>query len=858
MSCSDWTNFNHRLEIICLALRTRTYAIIICLTIFSLSGCLNKEKLLQKNEYLLTNQQVKGTKKVDSGELEAFYRQESNRRLLGLPILPYLWIYYQGTRFYDKEKVKKEITETRNRYEPRIAASEDRPGKQRRLRKRRDRKLDKLQTKLDEGNFLMRVPGEPPVIFDSTLAREAAQQMRTYLFTKGYFDATTRYSFKLDTARKTASVTYNIQENQAYKIGDTTRTTDNQNIDSLLRAEKENSLIVPGENYDEENLNQERERIDKLLKNNGYFNFNRQYVTYDVITDSTYVDSSGTKRPVDADKKIEIRTIINKPVGQPSHRLYRIDDIVFTTDASPSGALNRRTRRIPNAAARNRRDTTTYRGIKYLSLDPDDYSKKILDTKVIIRPGELYSLQKTIETQRILSGLDIFKFANVYYDTTGNQFTARINTSPIERFTLSDEWGVTVSQQLPGPFVDLTFKWRNVFGGLEVFETSVRAGIVGQSGVTDQQGAYASQEVSADASLIFPQILFPGPLRFKFNRYAPRTRLQIGYNFTNRPEYRRLNLRGLMNYTFQKDQKHSFILAPVDVNLIRTPFLDSAFNATLSDLERRGSTLRKSFQTSFVSSISATYTYNDVLSETTAQRHYLRTLAEAGGTTLNIIDWTTPSFRNDSIDGLQLFRYFKLNADFRYYLPMGAKSSWAFRVNAGVARPYGQTTVLPYEKFFFVGGPNSIRAWPARRLGPGSDRDSLRADGEVDYGNNYSFEEPGDILLEASAEYRFDIVSFLEGAFFVDAGNVWVWKSQLNKPQGQFEFDSFFKEIAVGTGFGIRLDFSFLILRLDLGIKAYDPGKPPGEKFMLKNITWQRPFGDRQQTVVNIGIGYPF
>jgi outer membrane protein assembly factor BamA len=191
-------------------------------------------------------------------------------------------------------------------------------------------------------------------------------------------------------------------------------------------------------------------------------------------------------------------------------------------------------------------------------------------------------------------------------------------------------------------------------------------------------------------------------------------------------------------------------------------------------------------------------------------------------------------------------------------LPAGRKSSWAFRVNVGVARPYGKSEVLPYEKFFFIGGTNSIRAWPSRRLGPGSDLDSLNADGNVEYRANYNFEEPGDILLETSAEYRFDIISFLEGAVFVDAGNIWVWKSQLQKPEGDFKFNRFYKEIAVGTGFGLRLDFSFLILRFDVGIKAYDPGKPAGQKNMLKNISWKRPLGEKQQTLLNVGIGYPF
>jgi outer membrane protein assembly factor BamA len=686
--------------------------------------------------------------------------------------------------------------------------------------------------------------GEPPVIFDSLLSKQTAQQMKYYLNSKGYFDAQTGYTFQLNDKRRTAKVTYHITENQASRIQDTLLAVSNTHIDSLLRGNKRNSLIKPGTIYDEAVLSQERERIDRLLKNHGYYNFNRQFVEYKVYTDSTYKE-----RPVEADNLIDIETVINKPTNQPRHRLYRIDDVNFTIDANILSGTS------------NRRDTADYNNIKYIAYNTNAFSKKILDTKLMIRPGDLYSFQNTLETQRLLTSLDIFKFANIYYDTTGSRFVARISASPLEKYTLSDEWGVTVTQQLPGPFVNLTFKMRNVFGGLEVFETSIRAAIEGQSGFADVGQVYASQEFNANASLLFPQILIPGAFRYKFNRLSPRTRLLGGVNFTNRPEYRRLTIRGAMNYTFQKDLKHTFIFAPVDVNLVNTPFLSETFRFTLDTLRNQGSNLFRSFQRTFYSSINATYTYNDNPTGLIKEARYHRLYAESGGTTLNLANLISSNFKNDSIEGIQLSRFFKLSHDFRYYLPAGRKSNWAFRLNIGIASPYGQSKVLPYEKYFFVGGSNSIRAWPSRRLGPGADPDildTLRNDGTIDYRRNYNFEQPGDILLEASAEYRFDIISFLEGAVFVDAGNVWIWRSKFNRPEGVFRFNQFYKQIAVGPGVGLRLDFSFLIVRLDMGIKAYDPGKPTGQRWMINQISSRWPFVAKQQAVFNVGIGYPF
>ncbi len=156
-------------------------------------------------------------------------------------------------------------------------------------------------------------------------------------------------------------------------------------------------------------------------------------------------------------------------------------------------------------------------------------------------------------------------------------------------------------------------------------------------------------------------------------------------------------------------------------------------------------------------------------------------------------------------NGLQFYRFLRFNSDFRYYIPQGKHSTWAFRVNVGIAHAYGPSKSLPYEKFFFAGGSNSVRAWAPRRLGLGGSRDSIRTDGVYDY----SYEQPGDILLEASAEYRRDIISFLEGAVFIDAGNTWLTRADSNNVNGDFKFNRFYKEIAVGGGVGLRFDFSF-------------------------------------------------
>ncbi len=746
--------------------------------------------------------------------------------------MPFLWLYYQGTKFYNKDKVEAKIRKTTEKYDRMIAQAEGKETKLRRLRRKKDKKLDNLEVKLEEGNFLMR-KGEAPVVFDSALSKQTAEQMRFYLYSKGFFQGNTSFTYQLNPKKRTASVTYHITENQPYTIRDTLYITTSKRIDSLLEANKQKAEIEPGDQYDRDKLEAEQARIDKLMKNNGYYLFSKQYVTYEVdstVRDSTIKDTSAQGH------KVDIYTTIKDPAKSGQHRLFRVDAVYFTEDAS-----NRRNNAVVN------RDTVRFRDISYLARQ-HHYSRKALDTKLLIRPGTLYSLDNTIETQRLLTSMDIFRYANIYYDTTGGKFTAQIYTSPIDKYSYSAEGGGTLSAGLPGPFGSLNFKVRNVFNGMEIFEVRGTGGIEGQLSFKGE--AYASQEANLTSSLTFPRILFPTPFRNQFNRWNPSTRLSVGYNLSNRPEYRRYSFRAAMTYSWQPSPKHNYSVSIIDVSRIYSN-TTSEFEQTLEEFRQKGSTLWRSFRKSFVTSTSVAYTFNGSLAKPNSRTYYLRLLAESGGTYLNLFPKSSFLMQGDSLrDGLQFYRFLRFNADFRYYIPQGKHQTWAFRVNAGYARPYGQSKSLPYEKFFFAGGSNSVRAWQPRRLGLGGSPDSVR-DGRYDY----SFEQPGDILLEASAELRRDLVSFLEGAIFIDAGNTWISRKDSLNPNGDFALNRFYKEIAVGGGIGLRLDFSFLILRFDLATKLYDPGRIGGEKWAYRNL--RRPFYNGQ-TVLNVGIGYPF
>jgi hypothetical protein len=290
-----------------------------------------------------------------------------------------------------------------------------------------------------------------------------------------------------------------------------------------------------------------------------------------------------------------------------------------------------------------------------------------------------------------------------------------------------------------------------------------------------------------------------------------------------------------------------------DLNYIQTPAITPEFGEILLDLANQGNNLIWSFLPSYISSISgqSIINFNSYGNFRNRPASMLRLFVESGGTLLNFRDIPTNSEETEIAN----FQWLKLQADFRRYYPLDEKQTLAYRLNFGIAQPYGVSNgILPYEKYFFAGGGTSIRAWQARRLGPGSSNPRRGPEGEYDY----PFEEPAEMIIESMLEYRRNLFSYFDMALFLDIGNSWVIGVDQTRPGADFRFDRFYKELAVGSGIGLRMDFDFLIIRLDLATKAIDPAQPEGERWVLDNISFRRPFGVRGQTVFNFGIGYPF
>jgi outer membrane protein insertion porin family len=805
-------------------LKSSKYILFIALLWVCFSCSLTRN--LKENQFVVYENELQGVEKANQEALFGLLEQEPNTRILG--ISPGVNIYRFGTIFFDSAKVSEKLQEAKAELSG-IRIKRDTLPENNKLEKKQDKlisKIESLEKKKEFGNGIMRT-GNPAEILDQSLTEKSVSNLKGYLINHGFFDA--KVDHQVETKGQKAYVTYLIEEKEPYILDSIFRKSDNEGIKQILKSNSANTFLREGDIYSQDHIISERNRIEELLKNNGFYMFSRSYLNYIVYKDTT-------------EKIVNIEEIIQKPTFSEKHEPYTIDSINFRINPPSNEFVDQKIQK-------------SFQGIDF-SFYRDRYSEKVISSRILMEKGMRYSRQNAIETQRLLSNLDLFRFVNISFDTLETSLTANIFTQPNQKYQLTNQVGMTITEQLPGPFFSTALRNRNLFRAGEILEFNFRAGLEGVASATGL-GVYQSQELNTSVSVIFPRFLIPfspGSLR-QYGRYNPNTRVQFGYNFTNRPEYTRNSVNGLLAYTWQtRNNRQTYTINAADLSYIRTPKITPEFLDVLEELQNRGNNLRWSFLPSFVSSISGQtiINFNRYGDFKTKKASLLRLFLESGGTTLNFFD-----VQGNDTEGIDYanFQWLKTQADFRRYYPVNSKQTFAYRLNFGWSRPYGVSSgILPYEKYFFAGGGTSIRAWQARRLGPGSSVPTIGSRGEYDYIN----EQPAEMILESMFEYRRNLVSFFDMALFIDAGNSWMIGIDPARPGADFRWDRFYKEIAVGAGIGLRMDFDFLVIRLDLATKAVDPAKPEGERWVLDNISFRRPFGARGQTVFNFGIGYPF
>lgn len=775
---------------------------------------------------MVYDNELVGLTLADPEALQQLIEQEPNTRILGGSFG--VMLYRIGDQFYDSNIVAGKRKKVLDELETLQSHNEAQQGELSYKRKVENLKikLEGLDKKIEYGNALMRT-GNPVVLLDSSLVEKSSKNMKGYLVNHGFFDAAVDYS--ISSKNQKASITYQIKENKPYILDSVYTSTDNPEIQGLLSSFSSNSFIKKGQIYNQDNITEERNRLEELFKNKGYYMFSKSYINYIAYQDT-------------AAKSIRLEQVIQKPTFAESHQVYTLDSISLRINP-------------PSDEFADRQVQTQYQGIDF-SFYRDRYSAKILASRIQLQKGKPYNRVDALETQRLINGLDLFRFVNITFDTLGTSLSASIFTQPNQKYQLTNQLGMTITEQLPGPFFSTALRNRNFFRAGELLELNFRAGLEGVASATGQ-GVYQSSEINTSLSVIFPRFLIPfSPKTLQqLGKYNPNTRVQFGYLSTNRPEYNRNAINGQLGYTWAtRNNRQSFTINAADISYIRTPYIQDEFLGILENLQKDGNNLIWSFLPSLISSFSGQTLINfNRYGDFSAQKaSLLRIFGESGGTTLNL----TNVRRNDSpeIDYAN-FQWLKGQVDYRRYYPISKKQTLAYRLNFGLARPYGVSAgILPYEKYFFAGGGTSIRAWQARRLGPGSSTPITGPGGNYDYRN----EQPAEMILESMFEYRRKLFSYFDMAIFLDAGNSWMIGRDDARPGADFRYDRFYKEIAVGTGVGLRMDFDFLVIRLDLATKALDPAREEGQRWILDNIRFNKPMGEKGQTVFNFGIGYPF
>jgi len=781
---------------------------------------------LEECDYVVYNNELVGINIADAEALQQLLEQEPNTRILGGSFG--VMLYRIGNQFYDSSKVaakRKKVIDELEALQSNDAVQPSELSYKRKVENLKI-KLESFDKILEYGNALMRT-GNPVVLLDSSLVEKSRKNMKGYLINHGFFDAEVDYS--ITSKDKKASITYEIEENKPYILDSVYTRVDNPELQNLISSFSSNSFLQKGQIYNQDNITEERNRLEELLKNKGYYMFSKSYINFIAYQDT-------------AAKSIRIEQVIQKPTFAESHQVYTLDSISLRINP-------------PTDEFADRQIQTQYNGIDF-SFYRDRYSAKTLASRIQLQKGKPYNRIDALETQRLINSLDLFRFVNITFDTLGTSLTAAIYTQPNQKYQLTNQLGMTITEQLPGPFFSTALRNRNFFRAGELLELNFRAGLEGVASATGQ-GVYQSSEINTSLSVIFPRFLIPFSPRTlqKYGKYNPNTRVQFGYLSTNRPEYNRNAINGQLGYTWStRNNRQSFTINAADVSYIRTPYIQDEFLGILENLQNDGNNLIWSFLPSLISSFSGQtlINFNRYGDFSARKASLLRIFGESGGTTLNL----TNVRRNDSPEiNYANFQWLKGQIDYRRYYPISKKQTLAYRLNFGMARPYGVSSgILPYEKYFFAGGGTSIRAWQARRLGPGSSTPITGPGGNYDYRN----EQPAEMILESMFEYRRKLFSYFDMAVFLDAGNSWMIGRDDARPGADFRYDRFYKEIAVGTGVGLRMDFDFLVIRLDLATKALDPARQEGERWILDNIRFNRPLGEKGQTVFNFGIGYPF
>ena len=673
-------------------------------------------------------------------------------------------------------------------------------------------------------NRWLRRIGEPPVIYDSLKTVYGCDELQKVIFNKGYLNAEVTATSKIN--KKHIKVSYDITPKEPYRIRNYFITIPDSTISSIINK-RNLSIIKRGDLFDVDKINEEREQISRLLRNRGYFNFRKELLFL-------YVDSALNSHEIDAELSIQPQYLDNDSALQIIFSKKQIENVTVLTlkdnDISNISNLNL--------------DTTYINDIKII-YNPKNkaFRPKAIANKISIIPNITYSDFAVERTYSQLNSLSAAKYVNISFsENSNNKLDAQIVITQNKPHTISAEIEGTYSGGDLGIGAAIGYKNNNIFRGSETLNLNINGGYEAIGSLSEYQSAW---DIGGEASLTFPTLLMPMSKNFK-RRSTGSTEIVASVNFQQRPEYQR-NIAGAgIKYNWRW-HRINFTFNLLDLSYIYLPYMTDAFK---DKYMKPSSSIRFSYEDHFIMrwGLGINMSNRRNMTFTTNSFYTFRANVRTAGNLLYGISHLIHQQKNEDgvyqIFNIQYSQFAKADIDFAYNWYLTDKSRLVFHSGLGVGIPYGNASILPFEERYYSGGANSMRGWSARKLGPGN---FYNSSGSIDF-----MKQSGDIKFDLNLEARFRLIWKLEAALFVDAGNIWTIRDYAEQPTGVFRWNEFYKQIACNYGVGLRLDFDFFVIRVDMGIKLYDPGYPIESERWRTDLTWRNDFA------LHFAVGYPF
>lgn len=692
-----------------------------------------------------------------------------------------------------------------------------------------------------DSSFWGRV-GSAPVIFDSLKTTRSSEQLQNFYFNKGYFEVEGSFEVEKKAKGQKAKVSYFINRGPRYRVDSIKYTVETAEMKSLVNYFMKEAEIKTGMYYDAEKLDAERTRLRDIFRNHGYYNFSKNFINFSADTIKPH-----NKHAVFLELIVSNRTERqgDSTISVP-HQKHHIEKVVIVPDYSFLGTYNSS-------------DTLSHRNY-LIAYDSLQYKPRYLTDAIHFKPGSIYKYEDVLNTYNHLANYNAFDLSEISFvplpgDSSGTKLLGRVRLSPRDRLTFSTTAEVTNTSNNYGITGSVGIVNRNLFRAGEALHFDVSSGIEYQPTVGTSQNLSRTFEVGAELGIDFPRFVLPfNTVGLLPKRMQPISSISIFARRTARVEFDRETFGGRVVYSWRESDLKNHRVTLLNLSYSNLLSIDQTFRNQLNDIQQLA------FSSEFISSTSWTFVYNGQSIPNRTTYNFFKSDLEVGGVTQALFAQNQSEGNLPQIADVPVYQFTRLESEYRYYWRISETRTWIQRVLAGYVLPFGQSANLqsdlgevslpPFSRFFFLGGSNGMRAWPAYRAGGGSERITGYA-GTPNDSSGFSF---GTLKFLFNSEYRFPLIASLNGAVFIDAGNVWLTGGLENaEPPTGFQFADFFNELYLGSGFGLRLDLDYFIIRFDVGVKLRDPG------YLSRNEEWviaTKPV--LPNLTYNVALGYPF